>query len=94
MMEIEVKYQVCNLCNALCRNNNDNFKSVSFEIIDNGSIQTKIVLSEFSEQEEEYIDDLIAEFSAPVHHDMLFTRTKRALFDVICNHVGMEYQDF
>lgn len=63
-MEIEEKYQACNLCDALCRNINDNFESVSFEIIDNGDIQTKIVLSELTEQEEEYIDDLIAEFSA------------------------------
>lgn len=63
-MEIEVKYQACNLCDALCRNINDNFESVSFEIIDNGDIQTKIVLSELTEQEEDYIDDLIAEFSA------------------------------
>jgi hypothetical protein len=63
-MEIEVKYQACNLSDALCRNINDNFESVSFEIIDNGDIQTKIVLSELTEQEEEYIDDLIAEFSA------------------------------
>lgn len=63
-MEIEVKYQACNLSDALCRNINDNFESVSFEIIDNGDIQTKIVLSELTEQEEEYIDDFIAEFSA------------------------------
>ncbi len=63
-MEIEVKYQACNLCDALCRNINDNFESVSFEILANGDIQTKIVLSELTEQEEEYIDDLIAEFSA------------------------------
>lgn len=63
-MEIEVKYPACNLSDALCRNINDNFESVSFEIIDNGDIQTKIVLSELTEQEEEYIDDLIAEFSA------------------------------
>jgi hypothetical protein len=64
MIEIEVKYQACNLCGAICRNINDNFESISFEITDNGNIQTKIVLSKFTEQEEEYIDDLIAEFSA------------------------------
>lgn len=64
MMEIEVKYQTCNLCDALHRNINDNFESVSFEILDNGDIQTKIVLMELTGQEEEYIDDLIAEFSA------------------------------
>lgn len=68
-MEIEVKYQACNLSDALCRNINDNFESVSFEIIDNGDIQTKIVLSELTEQEEEYIDDLMAEFSAKQEND-------------------------
>lgn len=68
-MEIVEKYQSCNLCDALHRNINDNFKSVSFEIIDNGDIQIKIVLSELTEQEEEYIDDLIAEFSALQERD-------------------------
>jgi hypothetical protein len=63
-MEIEVKYQTCNLCDALHRNINDNFESVSFEILDNGDIQTKVVLLELTGQEEDYIDDLIAEFSA------------------------------
>lgn len=63
-MEIEVKYQACNLSDSLHRNINDNFESVSFEILDNGDILTKIILSELTKQEEEYIDDLIAEFSA------------------------------
>ncbi len=71
MIEIEVKYQACNLCDAICRNINDNFESVSFEITDNGDIQTKIILSEFTEQEEEYIDDLIAEFSAKQENDCI-----------------------
>lgn len=69
MIEVEVRYQACNLCDAICRNINDNFESVSFEIIDNGDIQTKIVLSELTEQEKEYIDDLIAEFSAKQEND-------------------------
>ena len=64
MMEIDLKYQACNLSDALCRNINDNFKSVSFEITDNGLIQIKIVLSESSKQEDEHIEDLVAEFSA------------------------------
>ena len=68
-MELEVKYQACALNEALIRNINNNFESVSFEIIDNGDIQTKIVLSELTEQEEEYIDDLIAEFSAKQEND-------------------------
>lgn len=71
MIEIEVKYQACNLCDAICRNINDNFESVSFEITDNGDIQTKIVLSELTEKEEEYVDDLIAEFSAKQENDCI-----------------------
>jgi hypothetical protein len=63
-METEVKYQTCNLVDALCRNINDNFKSVSFEINNNRDIQIKIVLSELTEREEEYIDDLVTEFEA------------------------------
>ena len=68
-MELEVKYLACALNEALIRNINNNFESVSFEIIDNGDIKTKIVLSELTEQEEEYIDDLIAEFSAKQEND-------------------------
>ena len=68
-MEIEVKYQACNLSDSLHRNINDNFKSVSFEILDNGDRQTKIILSVLTKQEEEYIDDLIAEFSALQERD-------------------------
>jgi hypothetical protein len=63
-MENEIKYQSCNLVDALCRNINDNFKSVSFEILEKGNIQIKIVLTKLTKTEEEYIDDLIAEFSA------------------------------
>ncbi len=68
-MEIETKYQACALNEALIRNINDNFKSVSFEILDNGDIKTKIVLSELTEQEEDYIEDLVAEFSAKQEND-------------------------
>jgi hypothetical protein len=68
-MEIEVKYQACLLNEALIRNINDNFESVSFEIFANGDIQTKVVLSELTEQEEEYIYDLMAEFTAKQVND-------------------------
>lgn len=68
-MDIEVKFQVCALNEALIRNINDNFESVSFEIHDNGDIQTKIVLSELTDREEEFIDDLTAEFSAKQEND-------------------------
>jgi hypothetical protein len=72
-MEIEEKYQACNLSDALHRNINDNFESVSFEITDNREIQTKIVLSEFTTQEEDYIDDLIAEFTAKQEKDCVLS---------------------
>jgi len=68
-MEIEVKYQTCALAEALIRNINDNFESVSFEILDNGDVQTKIVLFDLTEQEDEYVDDLMAEFSAKQEND-------------------------
>lgn len=63
-MEISIKYQACLLCESLVRNINDNFKSVSFEVYNNGDIQTKIVLIELTEEEKELIDDLLCEFAA------------------------------
>lgn len=64
MMELEIKYQACNISDSLCRNINDNFNSVSFELLNNGEIQIKIVLHELTHNEEEYIEDFIVEFSA------------------------------
>ena len=64
MMDIETKYQACNLCDALHRNINDNFESVSFEILNNGNIQTKVVLQRITKIEADYIEDILAEFSA------------------------------
>lgn len=61
---MEEKYQYGNLCDALCRNINDNFLNVSFEILDNNDIQCKFILSKFSDIEEEYIDDIMVEFTA------------------------------
>lgn len=57
-------YQMWNVSTALCRNINDNFRSVSFEILDNGDIQVKVVLSTRTEVEEEYIDDMSVEIAA------------------------------
>ncbi|WP_423735247.1 hypothetical protein [Chitinophaga caseinilytica] len=68
-MKIELKYQTCNIADALCRNINNNFESVSFKVFDNGEILVKIILSELTEQEEEYIDDFIAEFSSAQESD-------------------------
>lgn len=60
----KIKMQACNLCDALRRNINDNFESVSFEINDAGNIIVKIRLIKKTEVEEEYIEDLMVEFSA------------------------------
>ncbi len=68
-MKIELKYQACNIADALCRNINNNFESISFEIMNSGEILIKIILSELTEQEEEYIDDFIAEFSSAQERD-------------------------
>lgn len=68
-MEIEEKYQSCNLCDALCRNINDNFNSISFEILRSGDIQVKVILEKRTEIENEYIDDMITEFSAKQEND-------------------------
>lgn len=70
-MKIEVKYQACALNEALIRNINDNFQSVSFEILENGDIQTKFVLSELTEKEEEYIYDISVEYSAKQERDIV-----------------------
>jgi hypothetical protein len=64
MTEVEIKYQTCNLCDALHRNINDNFISVSFEILNGGDIQIKIVLEKMTETENGYIEDISAEFLA------------------------------
>jgi len=69
MTGMEIKYQACNLCDALHRNINDNFKSVSFEILRSGDIQIKIVLEQLTKAEEDYIEDISAEFSAKQQRD-------------------------
>lgn len=64
MNNADVKYQTCNICDAMHRNVNGNFKSISFEILDGGDIQLKFVLYEKLIREEEYIDDLMTEFES------------------------------
>jgi len=60
--EYEIKAQVCELADALCRNINDNFKSVSLEVYDNKKVLVRIILSKKTEVEMEYIEDLEFEF--------------------------------
>jgi hypothetical protein len=60
----QIKLQACNLCDAMHRNINDNFQSVSFRIESNDEISVKIVLSNMTDEEEEYIDDIISEFES------------------------------
>ncbi len=44
-------------------------ESVSFDVLDNRYIQTKIVLKVLTETEEDYIEDIAAEFSANQDED-------------------------
>ena len=66
-----IKFQACNLCDSLHRNINDNFKSVSFEILENGNIQTKIVLRKMTQVEENFIEDISVEFSSKQQKDCI-----------------------
>lgn len=59
-----IEYQTCNLCQAMLRNINDNFLSVSFDLIGDGDIVVRIVLAQRSDVEEGYIDDIMAEFAS------------------------------
>ncbi|MDJ1466897.1 hypothetical protein [Xanthocytophaga flava] len=64
MKDVYMKYQACLLCDALHRNINDNFLSVSFELTENQDIRIRIILKNKTEVEEEYIGDLLGEFEA------------------------------
>src|SRR5450631_3625504 len=61
---IKIRFQTCNLCDAMIRNINDNFISVSFDFIKNAEIVVKIILKKRTQIEDEFIEDMIAEFSA------------------------------
>lgn len=65
----EIKYQTCNLCNAMLRNVNDNFISVSFDFDWNNDILVKVILEKRTEIENSYIEDMISEFSASQQSD-------------------------
>lgn len=82
----EIKYQFCNLSNALHRNINDNFNSISFEIDTTGEIQVKIVLLNQTPVELDYIDDLMCEFSALQESDIV----KMAIVTVDSNSLPLE----
>ena len=60
----ETKLQACNLCDALHRNINDDFQSVSFDFDDKNDIQVKIVMNKDIEQNNELFEDISVEFSA------------------------------
>ncbi|MEM8940439.1 MAG: hypothetical protein AAGC64_13960 [Bacteroidota bacterium] len=64
-----IKYQACNLCDSLHRNINDNFKSVSFEVLENGDVQTKIVLKKMTQVEKDFIEEISVEFSSKQQED-------------------------
>lgn len=60
----EAKSQACNLCDALHRNIDDSFHSISFEIRKNGMIQVKVILTIYTVNYKEIIEDISTEFSA------------------------------
>jgi len=66
---IEIKYQTSNLCDALLRNINDNFVSVSFDFVGNSDILVKVILGKRTQVEDDYIDDMSAEFAASQQRD-------------------------
>ncbi len=63
-LDLLIKYHAGILCDSLHRNINDNFVSVSFEILKDGTIKIKIVLKNKTDIEIEYIDDISSEFEA------------------------------
>lgn len=63
-MKEEIRILMCELADSLVRNVNDNFINVSFDIMEDGFIQTKIILKNQTDIEDDYIDDIAAEFSA------------------------------
>lgn len=60
----KIKFQACNICDAMLRNINDNFLSVSFEMLNGGDVQVKFILEKQTKVEDNYIDDLVAELAA------------------------------
>jgi|GEM_PF-968320 len=66
---IEIMYQASNLCDALLRNINDNFISVSFDFDSNNDILVKVILIKRTGVEDGYIEDMSAEFSASQQTD-------------------------
>ena len=83
----EVKYQFCNLCDALHRNINDNFESVSFEIDTMGEIQVQVVLLNQTPVELDYIDDLMGEFFASQERNIV----KQVIVSVDSDSLPLEH---
>lgn len=82
----EVKYQTCNISNALLRNINDNFISVSFDFEGNNYLVVKVVLVKRTEKEDGYIEDMIAEFSALQESDSV----RKVLVEVGVEHFPLQ----
>lgn len=83
----EIKYQTCNLCNAMLRNVNDNFISVSFDFDWNNDILVKVILEKRTEIENSYIEDMISEFSASQQSDCV----KRPQVEIGNKHLPLRY---
>jgi hypothetical protein len=71
MITEQIKKITSELCQAMLRNVNENFDSVSFDVLPDNDIQVRVILKNGTEKEEELIDDLIAEFSALQESDII-----------------------
>ncbi len=83
----EIKFQTSNICDALLRNINNNFLSVSFNISIGKAIDVKIILEKKTEVEDGYIEDFFAELSAAQQSD----RTIEVRVEVGGDFLPLEY---
>lgn len=69
VIDNEINLQKSNLINALQRNINHNFSSVSFDFTKDGIIQIKVILNNKTDIELDLINDISAEFTAVQNKD-------------------------
>lgn len=82
----EIEYQSCNISNAMLRNVNDNFISVSFDFLSNRDILIKVILEKKTVIEDNYIEDMITELAALQESDCV----QKPLVEVGCQHTPLQ----
>ena len=70
-MNVKIKQQICNISESLLRNITDNFKNVSFTILEDGNIQVLVILKNITEIEKELITDFSGELEAAQESDLV-----------------------